>query len=241
MKCRRAKQLVFDFLDGTLAESDRVNLEKHLNECSTCETFTSQMARSLDLVHRAPLEAPSENFNWNVRLQLARERNAFHDAIAAQKEVFKSWNMHFALSAVATFALILASGYLLWTSGIILKPDVPAEVTYQRPATTIQNLASVPNETSTDESTTRYRGDLPDMQWPVSSGESGFLGRPGYRGAINEEVPPLSTIIMGPDSLVPFIMKSYYMQFRVRSLQQQVEQLQSYLRECESGTSSVKP
>jgi predicted anti-sigma-YlaC factor YlaD len=39
MKCHRAKNFIFDFLDGVLTDSDRIALEEHLNACKACEAM----------------------------------------------------------------------------------------------------------------------------------------------------------------------------------------------------------
>jgi hypothetical protein len=239
MKCRRAKQLVFDFLDGVIADSDRVGLEQHLNECESCETFASQVSRSLDLLHRAPEETPSENFNWKVRLKIAREKNNFSEAITAQRNLFKTWNLRFALSAASTFILILASGYFLWSSGRLadlkaagspsqdrfarVQPSQPSE----RPAatrTTPRRLYSPPHNFSTLVS------DQHGLEDPLAS-TPGAIDESRYGYVLDESQP----LILRPDSLVMIKMRSLPLRHRVNQLQGQVELLQKYLRECEGG------
>ena len=66
MKCRRAKNLIFDFIDGMIGEQDRIALETHLTECTSCESMATSLSKSLNLLHSVPQVQPSDNFNWKV-------------------------------------------------------------------------------------------------------------------------------------------------------------------------------
>ena len=55
MKCRNAKKLIFEFIDGLEDDRKRLELENHLAGCGECDKFASQLTRSLDLLHRAPI------------------------------------------------------------------------------------------------------------------------------------------------------------------------------------------
>ncbi len=239
MKCRRAKQLIFGFLDGVIADSDRISLEKHLNECGSCETFSSQVSRSLDLLHRAPEETPSDNFNWKVRLKIAREKNNLSEAIATQRNLFKTWNLRFALSAVSTFVLILASGYFLWSSGWLTDLNAPGEAAQDRFAQVQQQRS---NGQRADGSNTSHRLYSPQQRWSTfvsdrSGSDNPLVVNPGpidehpYNFVLDEDQP----VFLTPDSLVIIRMRSLPLRYRLNQLEGQVELLQKYLRECEGG------
>jgi hypothetical protein len=119
MNCRRAKKLVFEFVDGLADESARLDLEKHLAECGECEKLASQLTRSMDLIHRAPVETLDENFNWKVRLGIHKERQAMHDAVASQGALFRTWNLRYGASAVAGFVVVVAVGWMAFSAGIV--------------------------------------------------------------------------------------------------------------------------
>jgi hypothetical protein len=239
MKCRRAKQLVFDFLDGVIADSDRVGLEQHLNECESCETFASQVSRSLDLLHRAPEETPSENFNWKVRLKIAREKNKLGEAITAQRHLFRTWNLRFALSAVSTFVLILASGYFLWSSGRLADLNAPAgpasdrfaRVQPSQPSERPQATQTIPRRLySPPPGLSTLVSDQTGIGYP-STATPGAIDESQYGYVLDESQP----VFLRPDSLVMIRMRSLPLRHRVNQLQRQVEMLQNYLRECEGG------
>lgn len=112
MNCRKAKKVIFEYMDGLTDESLRLDLERHLGECRECETLATSLRDSLDLLHRAPQEKLDENFNWKVRLAIHRERGALQDRTASQGAFFGAWNFRYAASAAAGFVTILAGGWL---------------------------------------------------------------------------------------------------------------------------------
>jgi len=111
MKCRRAKQLIFDFRDGMIGDQDRIALEQHLNACSPCDEYATSMAKSLDLLHRVEPVKLDDNFAWKVRLRIARERNALAEAAASHTPWYRSFNVGYAVSAASAFAVVLFAGY----------------------------------------------------------------------------------------------------------------------------------
>lgn len=122
MNCRRAKNLIFEFVDGLTDETLKLDLERHLGECPECDTLASQLTRSLDLVHRAPQEELDENFNWKVRLAIHKERNAIQGRAASQSSLFRDWNFRYAASAVSGFAVILVAGWIAINAGLTMVP-----------------------------------------------------------------------------------------------------------------------
>ncbi len=112
MKCRHAKQLIFGYIDGVISESDRVGLEQHLNGCPACEKSASTLAKGLDLLHRLPEALPSENFNWKLRLRIARAKSAWPGGAESEQAWLRAWNRRFAFGAIAAFVVVVAGGYL---------------------------------------------------------------------------------------------------------------------------------
>jgi hypothetical protein len=124
MKCRNAKKLVFDFIDGLDNDKDRLELEQHLALCPECDKLASQLTRSMDLLHRTPQEKTSENFAWKVRLKLNQERNAVRERNVSHVTLFRSWNLRYVATAVSAFAVVLTVGLLAVNSELSELPTM---------------------------------------------------------------------------------------------------------------------
>ena len=154
MNCRRAKKLVYDFVDGLCTETDQIELESHLGDCEPCDKLKSQLARSLDMLKRAPVEPVDDNFNWRVRLAIRKELATARDVSSSQRGLFRRWNIGYAASAAAGFAVILLAGWMAIGSG-----DGPASVNG------LDNLSNI----------TEPVADIPGNSSP-KAGRSGSLG-----------------------------------------------------------------
>jgi len=112
MNCRRAKKLIFEFVDGLNNEKLKLDLEQHLGACVACEKLATSLSSSLALIRRAPQETVDENFNWKVRLAIHKERSEMQEMLSSQGSLFRAWNARYAMSAAAGFAAILAADWL---------------------------------------------------------------------------------------------------------------------------------
>lgn len=134
MKCRRAQQLLFDFIDGIGDEPLRAELDRHLGECPACEKFAAEMTRSLSVLRRAPRETLDENFNWRVRLAIHRERNAIRSGAASAGSWARAWNVRYAVGVGVAFGVVLAAGVGLERSGLRPLPSASLRATASSPA-----------------------------------------------------------------------------------------------------------
>lgn len=55
--CRRAVELVTDYLEGALSERDRARFEAHLAECPHCSRYLEQMKATISAFGRVEPEA----------------------------------------------------------------------------------------------------------------------------------------------------------------------------------------
>lgn len=135
MNCRRARQLLFDFVDGMSHEVLRAELDRHLGECVECERFAAELTRSLALIHRVPLEPLDENFNWKVRLAIHRERNQVRSRSEASGAWARAWSRRYALSAGMMFGLVLVVGAvaLREAAGPAVTPGAATGISRDRP------------------------------------------------------------------------------------------------------------
>lgn len=153
MNCRRARNLLFDFIDGSSNEALRAEVERHLGECAECERFASEMTRSLALLRHVPVEPLDETFNWKVKLAIHRERNAALSRAQSAGAWVKGWNARYAVSGGLAFGAVLVVGAVLLSDGRVPAPSRTApsvQVTRQNTgnASTQDSGRPVPRQTN---------------------------------------------------------------------------------------------
>jgi hypothetical protein len=224
MKCRHANKLIFEYIDGLISDSDSVRLEQHLGECPTCEATAKGLTKSLDLLHRLPAAEPDENFNWKLRLRIAREKNAFRSGVESERVWMRAWNKRFVISALSTFVVVVAVGFFAIKSAF--GPEVPSTAFELQP----EEMSKVTAETR--KKTTAPSGGVvmpgSGMVGPVLVGTGSPQGwnMDALRGG-----RPQPTLDV--DSLKAHYLKSRVEAYRIRRLQQQIELLQGELDKCD--------
>jgi len=227
MNCRRAKKLIFEFVDGLTDEKVQLDLERHIGECAECEKLATSLSSSLALIRSTPQEPVDENFNWKVRLAIRKERSEMQEMLATQGSLFRTWNIRYAMSASAGFAAILVGGWL----AISLTAPSPAEdpllTTAPRTSTAPQTQARLGNPVQPQRS-------LPGMTGPgqvVSGGNTGGRASHGPRsGAIDA-----ADVVHNPaafDSLFQVQTQHMSEDLRVRMLEQHLMHMQKVLDAC---------
>lgn len=228
MKCRRAKTLIFDFVDGMITDQDRLGLEQHLASCGSCDDMASSLARSLDLLHRVEPQELDENFNWKVRLRLAREKAAIPDT-GGERVWIRSWNRRFAMSAAAAFVTIVAAGYFFAKSPGALdrfsRSDMALGTESRETATPVDEVGEGTVAKNEPQNAPARRNGFPAngsgiMPKVVSNNGNDEGGTPP--GLIGEELPP--TLIQNPETF------EY-----IYGLQQKIKVLHAQLAECQAG------
>lgn len=231
MKCRRAKRLVFDFIDGMISDRDRLGLEQHLAECDACERLAGETTKSLDMLHRLPPGEPDENFTWKVRLRIARERNAAVRGAASASPWVHAWNRRFAASALAAFVVMVAAGYTavrlvsngapngtLVTEGS-RSPYVFPKVARKSPGSDIGDVTLRAGQPG------RAQAGPGSLTMEVSQTE-----RPTYEP---QPRTPLDSTFTGTTVDATVVRQLFTYRSRVERLHKQLEALQVRLNECE--------
>ncbi|GEM_PF-3082614 len=230
MRCNKAKKLIFEFIDKNLSESNRILLETHLAECPGCERDASSLKRSLSILRGLDPVKPGGDFNWQVRLRLAREKNTAGRKLAAQGSLIKHWNMRFAAGAAAGFAIVLISGYFILNSFPIFS------------GFSKQNRRQAADYSSAPASADAYMPDSWSRPSPGLSSFSGITGQlvsqgnPVSRDEVDSYHPIDSdsfTGVLNPDSLVYSKLRNMRLRHRMHRMEQQIEVLQQYLRQCQ--------
>ena len=107
MKCTKAHNLYFASRDGTLDESGRMKLARHLAQCPSCALFAKEMEASLDTVKELPELTVPEGFEWNVKRRILQERTKLMRRERVVQFGGRTWLSRFAAGAVAAAAVVV--------------------------------------------------------------------------------------------------------------------------------------
>ncbi len=236
MNCRRARHLLFDFVDGLGNESARAELDRHLGQCPPCERFAAEMTRALSLVRHAPVESLDENFNWKVRLAIHRERNATRARAASAGAWVRSWNLRYALSTGLALGAVLVAGAVILPR--VQGLDAPVTTAVRETAGTPSLASGVQGARPQAQSPVRSlvpRESAP-APWQSSAGRLVSLGDGGRAdgtaspGAIDPDLAGAQV-----DSLIAENLERMTPEERSRYLLRRIVQLQSHLQSQQNG------
>jgi hypothetical protein len=185
VNCRKARKLVFEFIDGIVDDTKRLELEKHIGQCPACDKLASELTRSMDLIHRVPQEKTSDNFAWNLRMKINQERNASNTRSQSYSSMFRSWNLRYATTAVAAFAVVLVAGLITVDSGFMSRNPV-------------QPIATDNSTDIADNTTRNLETGPPELIDPRSD-----LFRPIDIGPGGVSISPGESVIDAPSVMSP--------------------------------------
>ena len=79
MKCTDFESTLADYIDGTLAASDRAALEQHAASCAVCQEFMRDVMGAVNFLKRAEEIAPPSELVTRIAFQapLGRAKNGF--------------------------------------------------------------------------------------------------------------------------------------------------------------------
>jgi anti-sigma factor RsiW len=72
LECREFVELVTDYLEGTLPDTERVRFEAHLAECDGCTGYLEDMRRLVGSLHETP-EPPPDAASRDALLRAFRD------------------------------------------------------------------------------------------------------------------------------------------------------------------------
>jgi len=108
MRCNKAQNLISLAMDEPLAEFERLHLAKHLERCSPCVQYETDIQRVRVLLVEAEA-APPANFEWKVQLGIQkalREAASQRDDLSQRR---RFW-LPAGVSAVAVAAIVVFVG-----------------------------------------------------------------------------------------------------------------------------------
>jgi anti-sigma factor RsiW len=218
MKCRRVRHLLLDFVDGLGNEAQHAEVDRHLAECTECESFAVQTRKSLALLRRIPAAALDENFNWKVRLAIHREEKANAKRAASTGAWVRAWNFRYVASTGVAFALVLSAGVVVMNRVTATSTTPPETSIAQEPTAAPQTQA---HYVSPVPSRSRIYSPMGTL---VSQGGQGGDAANGTRGAIDRFQQEVVI-----DSLIDARLRNMTPEMRMRCIQRQIHRLQSRL------------
>lgn len=73
MSCERMESRILAYVDGRLNESERAEVQKHLDGCAVCRVRATEFSSVSDLLDELPVIEPSPAFDVRVRARIAAE------------------------------------------------------------------------------------------------------------------------------------------------------------------------
>lgn len=116
MKCSKAKEYYFSNRDGLLNESERMELQNHMESCTDCASFAEEMNQSLSLLEHLPSPEVSDSFVWNVKRKISQRKV---DLIRSEHHYLEGqgWMTRFMAGAAAALIILAAGAWLYLGAG----------------------------------------------------------------------------------------------------------------------------
>jgi anti-sigma factor RsiW len=73
MSCKRMENKILAYVDGRLNEGERLEMDKHLAACGTCQLRVNEFRAVTSLLDEVPQIEPSAAFDVRVRARVAAE------------------------------------------------------------------------------------------------------------------------------------------------------------------------
>jgi len=109
---------ILAYLDGRLKESERAEVQKHLDGCVVCRVRATEFSAVGDLLEELPVIEPSPAFDMRVRARMAAE---------PVKQSWWAWMRPSPRIAFAASALLLATIWLAHNPRNVPPPISPEE------------------------------------------------------------------------------------------------------------------
>lgn len=75
-KCLMIEKKLYEYLNNTLSEEERLNVKKHLDGCALCRAKLDQMVQLIDAVQSKAAPSPSKEFWHTFKAELDQKLNA---------------------------------------------------------------------------------------------------------------------------------------------------------------------
>src|SRR5262245_4282973 len=103
MSCERMESRILAYMDGRLNESERAQVQRHLDACAVCRVRATEFSSVNDLLDELPMIEPSPAFDVRVRARIAAE---------PEKQSWWAWLRPSPRIALASSLLLLATVFV---------------------------------------------------------------------------------------------------------------------------------
>lgn len=106
--CEKFRNMICEYVDGSLSESDRELLTEHIKLCHDCKTELDMMKKTRACLTNMPVLPLPEGFNEAFRQNLTKDE----EKETKEKIVpfYKKWRTYTSVAAVILFVFVLKSG-----------------------------------------------------------------------------------------------------------------------------------
>lgn len=114
MKCNKVKELLVEYLDGSLGEDRRQLVEKHLQECAECQAECDSLLDSWEMLGDYAAPEVCDQFTRQV-LQKVHDKKASLSEGSLLARLFAMFSLRnfSAVPALASLAILAGVGYFL--------------------------------------------------------------------------------------------------------------------------------
>ena len=176
MKCKRAQEMLADYVNGILETADSRQIQQHIAQCENCRWELKMLKKVLGLIDNVEVEYPSASIWENFIPDLHRRIENEAAMIFMKKQRRRSYLLP-GWAATATIALILFVSLAMWNRPEIRSPQIQVADS----AETVQN----PTVTEDSPETTLVTGVILEALFTEAEAEK----LKGLESAIHLETP----------------------------------------------------
>jgi len=147
MNCKKVKKELSSYLDNEISLDKRLEIEKHLQKCTSCSYQLKQLKKIHTLMQEIPFQEPEPGFYERLSSRLNKKR------INLKEKLFR-WRYNWQLSlspigkmAVAVAILLIFSFSLLYIWRSFSVPEVNIEV-FQQEYVHLNEMSSFAEESA---------------------------------------------------------------------------------------------
>lgn len=111
LKCLFIRRKLYDYLENSLSDIDRIKVKKHLDVCNNCQDGLSQLKSIIVLAAEKKAPQPDNEFWHNFRIDLDRKLNErFVPPINIERKLRYHLRPVFAYAGALVFILVIGIG-----------------------------------------------------------------------------------------------------------------------------------